>query len=141
MEKELEQFYKMFEIKPNVYGCKKARECVTTTTGWTTKECISCKFFQPRQIVYPPITDTIILGLQKIITDHTFSYENMECRKVTINAPFGYIYKYGQYECHCGESSAHTIGKGKTMKLALINLCNLIAPEIKPQVQELFKGE
>lgn len=87
---------------------------------------------------YPPITPEIVLELEDILIKHTFAYINMEGRKIIENAPFGYIHKYGLYECHCGISSTHKIGKGKTRIESLLNLCIQLKDEIQDPVKVLF---
>lgn len=100
MEKELEQFYKVFEIEP-----KEKRWCPLLN-----KLCIDCKTKPCKIKRYPPITDTIILELINII--------------LKTGGEFRII----------GAFSDITI-----LRKNIIQACNSIAPQIKPQVQELFK--
>lgn len=84
---------------------------------------------------YPPITPEIILKLEEIITKWI---------KSTWNTPLGgtfLILGINLYQIWNGCRTCLYDSYADNRKDALLKLCTKLAPEIKEEVQKLFKGE
>ena len=126
------QFYEWAGIEPEEV-IKHRDDCFCE--DWIRKgksTCLSCSKYHYKEFVYPPITDSIILGLINITTkmDYTFN----------IFRPDMFTDK-NKYVANLSNSIRHDIyGKGNTLKNAILNLIMQL-PELKPQVQELFRKD